>query len=376
MKKIVIACDSFKGSLSSREVAEAFLQGVHEVAPRCEGIALPLADGGEGTAEALAAALGGEFREVEVHDPLGRPVRARYALVEKGRTAVVELAAASGLALLGAEERNPLKCTTYGFGELIRDALQQGSRRLLLGLGGSATNDGGVGVLRALGFRFRDCAGRELSGGGEVLDQICSIDETGRLPELQGVEIRVVCDVRSPLCGPQGAAAVFGPQKGADPAMVARLDRGLRCLAEVVERHNGLWMADLEGAGAAGGVGGTLAALLGARLERGVELVLELTNFADRIAGADLVITGEGRIDRQTLMGKLPQGVLQCAQKAHIPCIAIGGGVAWCEELRTAGFAEIHSITPEGMPLEEAMRPATARENIRRMARTIARKWE
>ncbi len=376
MKKIVIACDSFKGSLSSREVAEAFRQGVQEVAPHCEVIALPLADGGEGTVEALVEGLGGELREAEVHDPLGRKIRARYGLVEKGRTAVVELAAASGLALLRPEERNPMKTTTYGFGELIRDALGRGCRRLLLGLGGSATNDGGVGMLRALGFRFRDRAGRELKGGGEVLDRIFAIDDLGRLPDLQGVEICVMSDVRNPLCGPLGAAAVFGPQKGADPAMVARLDRGLRSLAAVIERHNGVQIADREGAGAAGGVGGALAALLGAHPERGVELVLKLVNFEQRIAGADLVVTGEGRIDRQTLMGKLPQGVLQCAQKLRIPCVAIGGGVMRCDELRVAGFAQIESVTPEGMPLREAMQPAVARENIRRTACRILRKWE
>lgn len=372
MKKVVIACDSFKGSLSSREVAEAVAVGLREVVPDCEVRSFPLADGGEGTLEALVEGLKGEYREVAVHDPLGRPLRARYGLLEQGMTAVVELAEASGLMLLKPEERNPLKTSTDGFGELIAHALRAGCRRLVLGIGGSATNDGGVGMLRALGYRFLDARGEELTGGGEILEKIEKIDPSQRMRELEGVEIRVACDVRNPLCGAAGAAAVYAPQKGADLAMVERLDRGLRHLAEVIERYNGRQVADLPGAGAAGGVGGALVALLDARLERGVELLLQTLHFEEQIEGADLVITGEGRIDRQTLMGKLPMGVLHHARKSKIPCVAIGGGVVLSEELLRSGFAEIRVVTPEGQPLAKAMLPATARENIQRTARLLA----
>lgn len=371
MKKIVIACDSFKGSLSSREVAEALAAGIREADPHCEVHSIPLADGGEGTLEALVEGLGGRYVEVEVSDPLGRPIRACYGRVDGGETAVVELARASGLTLLSPEERDPWCATTYGFGELIAHALRSGCRRLVLGIGGSATNDGGVGMLRALGFRFLDAAGSELIGGGEVLEAIEKIDASQCLSELQGVEIRVACDVRNPLCGAQGAAAVYGPQKGADPALVERLDRGLRHFAEVVEQYNGLQMADLPGAGAAGGVGGALVALLGARLERGIEWLLQMLRFESQIEGADLVITGEGCIDRQTLMGKLPMGVLQVARRMKLPCIALAGRVELCKELLESGFAQICGVTPEGQPLSEAMRPEVARENLRRAIHDI-----
>ena len=372
MKKVVIAVDSFKGSLSSREVADAFEVGFRSIHSDCEIVKVGIADGGEGTVEALVEALNGEYVEVEVCDPLHRPITARYGVVDGGRTAVIEMAKASGLPLLTAEERNPLFTSTFGTGEMVADALHRGCRRFLMGIGGSATNDAGTGMLRALGFRFLDSKGAELIGGGEILGDIASVDDSAVCAELRECEFIVACDVTNPLFGRRGAAYVFAPQKGADEVMVEQLDRGLQNFARVVAAHNGSNIATMEGAGAAGGLGGGVVALLGARLERGVEMVLDAMHFDSMLAGADLVVTGEGRLDRQTVMGKAPSGVLAAAAKRGVPTIAIGGGVEWCDELRSSGFRSIHIVTPEGMPLDEAMLPEVARENIRRVAMQIA----
>lgn len=375
MKKVALAIDSFKGSLSSREAEEAFEQGFRRAIPDCEVVKVEIADGGEGTVETLTEALGGRCIDIEVHDPLHRPITARYGTIEGGRVAIIEMAAASGLALLAPEERNPLLTSTYGTGEMIADAIQRGCRKVLLGIGGSATNDGGVGALRALGFRFLDCRGEELCGGGEILAKIDRIEYQERYKELSECEFTIACDVTNPLYGASGAAYVFAPQKGADEAMVEALDRGLRNFARVVEGYNGSMIGELQGAGAAGGLGGGLKALLDARLVRGIDMVLEAVGFADKIKGCDLVVTGEGRIDRQTLMGKAPSGVLAVAMAQGIPTIAIGGSVVWCEELRRSGFAAIEATTPEGMPLNEAMKPSTAKDNIIRTAECIARRF-
>ena len=373
MRRIVVAADSFKGSLTSLEVAEAFVCGFRRVFPLCEVERVAVADGGEGTVEALVGMLEGEYVELQVADPLLRRVQARYGIVNGGCTAVMEMSAASGLPLLTAQERNPLKTTTYGAGEMIADALGRGCREFLIGIGGSATNDAGVGMLRALGFRFLDAEGAELVGGGEILECIKSIDDSGVLPSLRDAEFRVACDVTSPLYGPEGAAYVFAPQKGADEAMVERLDAGLRNFAEVVKRYNGEDIATLRGAGAAGGVGGGLKALLGARLEQGVDMVLEAIRFDDIIKECDLVVTGEGRLDSQTMMGKAPCGVLQAAKRQGVPCVAIGGAIEKCEELEQSGFAAMFSVTPEDMPLQQAMQRAVAMANVERAAEQIAR---
>ena len=373
MRRIVVAADSFKGSLTSLEVAEAFACGFRRVFPLCEVERVAVADGGEGTVEALVGMLDGEYVELQVADPLLRSVQARYGIVNGGRTAVMEMSAASGLPLLTAQERNPLKTTTYGTGEMIADALGRGCREFLIGIGGSATNDAGVGMLRALGFRFLDVEGAELVGGGEILESIKSIDDSGVLPSLRDAEFRVACDVTNPLYGPEGAAYVFAPQKGADEAMVERLDAGLRNFAEVVKRYNGEDIATLRGAGAAGGVGGGLKALLGARLERGVDMVLEAIHFDDIIKECNLVVTGEGRLDNQTMMGKAPCGVLQAAKRQGVPCVAIGGAIEKCEELEQSGFAAMFSVTPEDMPLQQAMQRAVAMANVERAAEQIAR---
>ena len=266
-----------------------------------------------------------------------------------------------------------MKTTTYGTGQMILDALGRGCRKFLIGIGGSATNDAGVGMLRALGFRFLDGEGRELTGGGECLRQIASIDESGAADGLREAEFIVACDVTNPLYGPEGAAYVFAPQKGADAKMVEELDCGLRIFADVVKSHNGQDVATLQGAGAAGGLGGGFKALLGAKLERGIEMVLGAMRFDEIIADSDLVITGEGRLDAQTVMGKAPSGVLSAAQRQGIPCIAIGGGVRWCEELRGSDFAAILPIVSAPMALEEAMRCDVAAQNVERTAQQVGR---
>ena len=375
MKKVVLAIDSFKGSLSSYEVAEAFSDGFGEISPHCEIRKVAIADGGEGTVEALVDTLGGEYIEIMVCDPLHRPIKVRYGIIERD-TAIIEMAAASGLTLLSAEERNPLITSTYGTGEMIADALKRGCRNFLVGIGGSATTDGGTGMLRALGFRFLDGEGNALQGGGEILENIARIDDSCVCREVRESHFTVACDVTNPLYGENGAAYVYAPQKGADRDMVEQLDSGLRNFARVIEAFNGSQIGPLEGAGAAGGLGGGFKALLGAKLERGITMVLDAMHFDRIIEGCDLVITGEGRIDRQSVMGKAPSGVLAAAKAQGIPTIAIAGGVEWSEGLRTSGFASIEVVTPEGMPLEEAMRPDVARENVRATAKRIARYYK
>lgn len=373
MKKITIAVDSFKGSLSSREVADAFEEGFKSQFPKCEVVKVSIADGGEGTVDALVETLDGQFIEAQVADPLGRKISARYGVIDGGHTAVMEMSAASGLPLIAPEERNPLLTSTYGTGELIADAIERGCRKFLVGIGGSATNDGGTGMLRALGFRFFDAEGNELIGGGEILEHIDKIDASTARTELAECEFIVACDVTNPLYGPEGAAYVFAPQKGADAAMVERLDQGLRNYARAIERFNGVQVDAIAGAGAAGGLGGGFKALLGARLERGIDMVLSAMQFSKIIAGSDLVITGEGRIDRQTTMGKAPSGVLREATAQGIPTIAIGGAVQPCAELNESGFAAVLPVVAGPVTLEVAMQRDTAIENVRRTATQIAR---
>lgn len=372
MKRITIAVDSFKGSLSSREVADAFEAGFRTRVPDCEVRKVSIADGGEGTVDALVETLNGQFIETEVSNPLGRKIVARYGIVDGGATAVMEMSAASGLPLIAPEERNPLLTSTYGTGEMIADAIGRGCRRFLVGIGGSATNDGGTGMLRALGFRFLDSEGAELVGGGEILERIESIDSSNARKELSECEFIVACDVTNPLYGPEGAAYVFAPQKGADATMVERLDQGLRSYARAIERFNGVQVDQIAGAGAAGGLGGGFKALLGARLERGIDMVLNAMHFDQIIAGSDLVITGEGRIDRQTTMGKAPSGVLREATAQGIPTIAIGGAVLPCKELEESGFVAALPVVAGPVALEVAMQREVAIENVRRTAAQIA----
>ena len=361
MRQITIAVDSFKGSLSSYDVACAAEQGILSVLPHCKVKKISIADGGEGTAQALISTLQGQWREVRVHDPLMRPIMARYGVVDEGRTAIIEMASASGLTLLSTEERNPLLTTTYGTGEMIADAVRRGARHLLIGIGGSATNDAGMGMLEALGYRFYDCKGHLVAGCGARLERVAQIDASGAMPELKECLLEVACDVKNPLYGPQGAAHIYAPQKGASPEIVERLDEGLKNFASVVNPT----AAHTEGAGAAGGLGYALQAVLGARLRAGIEMVLDAIGFDAIISGADLVITGEGRVDSQTLTGKTPYGIMKRASDKGIKTVVIGGSVKLDDGDDISEFDAVYPTTPPGMPLEEAMRPETAAENIR-----------
>ena len=365
LKKIVVASDSFKGSLTSLDVAQNVEKAIREVYPLCDVLKVNVADGGEGTMEALLQTLGGVRVSLVVKDPLGREIEATYVILNDGITAVVEMSAASGLPLLKSDERNPLKTSTYGTGQLICDALDRGCRKILVGIGGSATNDAGMGVLQALGFRFLDAQGNQLQPVGENLQLVSSIDSTGRHPDLDKTEFVVACDVKAPLYGRNGAAYVFAPQKGADQKMVEMLDAGLRHFSEVSSAMAGYDCSQMQGTGAAGGLGYAFRQYLDARLERGIEMVLDAIGFDDIISGADLVITGEGRVDSQTLTGKTPFGVAQHAHRQRIPVVVIGGSVEIdVLQVREAGFNDVIQVTPLDMQLSVAMRPEVAAENV------------
>ena len=370
MKKIIVASDSFKGSLSSAEVAAAVAEGVRDVYPECEVICLEAGDGGEGTSGALMKALGGSAVRCKAHNPLMRPILAEYGISADGRTAIIDMAAASGLTLLRTEERNPLLTTTFGTGEMIADALRRGCRRVIVGLGGSATNDGGAGMLAALGIRFLDARGEALPGTGESLEKIVSADCSGAPSGLADAEFIAACDVENPLCGPHGAAYVYAPQKGADAAATAALDRGLRNFGEIAETAYGHGILEAEGAGAAGGAGAGMMAYLHARMVPGAELLLDALDFDRLVADADLVITGEGRMDEQTLMGKLPLRVLRRAEAHGVPVIALAGSVSVTDN---PGFAAIAAVSPDGCPLEIAMQAAVASSNIRKATAVLLR---
>ncbi|MDE6368217.1 MAG: glycerate kinase [Muribaculaceae bacterium] len=366
MKKIVIAADSFKGSISSQCFADVCETAVAAIFPDCEVVKIPLGDGGEGTVDALIAAWGGKSVDVTVTDPLLRPVVARYGVSADGMTAIMEMAQASGLPLLERDERNPLLTSTYGTGQMIADALARGCHNILIGIGGSATNDGGLGMLSALGARFYDADGRRVAdkGCGADLELIAAIDLSHLNPLLKDAKIIVACDVDNPLCGQRGATRVFSQQKGADQPMADRLEKGMVNYAAVVENYTGINVAALPGAGAAGGLGAAFAALLGARLMPGIDMVLDAVDFDSQIRGADLIITGEGRIDSQTVMGKTPFGVLTAAKRHAIPVVALGGSVDYSPVLNEAGFVAIFSIQPGPVTLSEALDPDTAAKNL------------
>ena len=368
--KIVVASDSFKGSLSSREVAQAAMRGILHVHPACEVVAVNVADGGEGTLEVLVEALGGEVLTVTVSDPLRRPISANYGVA--GKTAIIEMAAASGLTLLMNEERNPWQTSTYGTGEMIMDAIQRGCSQFLVGIGGSATNDAGTGMLQALGFKFYDFNGKEITDcrGGRLQD-IADLDDSFVLKSVKEAQFIVACDVDTPFCGPEGAAPVFAPQKGADAEMVAKLDAGMTSFAHVIENKYGINIVPVAGAGAAGGMGGAFRAFLDAKLQRGIEMVLDSIDFNAIIQDADLIITGEGKIDFQTAKGKTATGILARAKQQGIPVVAIGGCVEMCESVEQMGFAGIYPILEEKVPLEIAMRPEFAAKNVEKTVKKI-----
>ncbi|MBR1552938.1 MAG: glycerate kinase [Schwartzia sp.] len=353
MKKIVIAPDSFTGTLSSGEVAKIISDAVRECSAETEIVSVPIADGGEGTVDAFLTAVGGERVEKQVTGPKNTPIPSFYGRLPDG-TAVVEMAAAAGLPLMGGQ-LNVGMATTYGVGELMRDALEHGARRIILGLGGSATNDGGCGAAAALGVRFLDAQGAEFVPTGATLSRIASIDSSNVKPLLRDASIIAMCDIDNPLCGERGAAAVFGPQKGADAGMVRTLDEGLLHLAEIVHRDLGKDVAERAGAGAAGGFGAGAVAFFGAELRRGIDVVLETVRFADLLKSASLVLTGEGCFDEQSLMGKAVAGVASRAKRAGVPVVCIAGAVRGeAQGAREAGISAAFSIQKEPMPFAQA----------------------
>ncbi len=357
--KIIVAPNSFKGSLSATQAAKAIARGVREVFPDAEVVEIPVADGGDGTVEALVSANRGTYEWVNVEGPLGDPVLASYGLIDGGKTAVAELASASGYVLVSPAMRDPRKTSTFGFGQLLEAARKSGASHVIAGIGSSATNDGGVGMAQALGYRFLDAAGIDLPRGGAELLRLERIDDSGLNPGWRSVQVMVACDVTNPLTGPEGASAVYGPQKGADPVTVRLLDRALGRLAEVIERQYGKRVADIPGAGAAGGTGAGLMAFLDAQLVSGAGLVVDASGFDRALEGAQLVITGEGRADGQTAYGKAPGEVARRAQAAGVPAVLIAGtkGAGW-ETLLTKGFSSVASLAQEGDNLQDLMQDA------------------
>lgn len=378
--KIVIAIDSFKGSLSSIEAGEAVKEGILRVFPEAEAQIRPLADGGEGTVEALTAGMGGVIQKVTVTGPLGKPVECRYGILERkkaGRiekTAVLEMSGAAGLTLVPDGERNPLFTTTCGVGEVIRDGIRKGCRRFLVGIGGSATNDGGVGMLQALGYEFLDKEGAQIPFGARGLEKLDRIMDSHVLPELKECEFQIACDVTNPLCGPQGCSAIYGPQKGADEQMIQRMDAWLAHYAALAAAQSPKADADRKGAGAAGGLGFGFLAFTNAELKPGIEIVLKETGLEEEIQNANLVITGEGRMDRQTAMGKAPVGVAKLAKKYGKTVYAFAGSVTGdareCNEQGIdAFFPAVRGVTT----LEEAMKKDNAAANLADTAEQVFR---
>ena len=366
MKKIVLAIDSFKGCLSSKEIEQCIAEEIHRILPSCQTVCIPIADGGEGMLDTLIEATQGTFVSTQAHDPLMRIRPARYGILGDQRTAIIEMAEINGLTTLSPIERNPMKTSTYGTGELIKDALEKGFRRFIIGIGGSATNDAGMGMMQALGAHLYDKQGNELEQGGKIMEQIAHIDLNHLHPALKEATFIVACDVQNPFCGPQGAAYVFARQKGASEEQIRQLDEGMRHLALLIERDFSYNINKVKGSGAAGGLGGAFATFLQAHLQSGIDLLLNAVDFDRKITNADWIITGEGKADRQTAEGKVPAGVLKRAKKANIPVMLIAGKVEDKACLKQMGFARIVQVSPDNLPLEEAMRPEVTRENTQR----------
>lgn len=369
--KIVIAPDSFKESLSALAVANAIEEGFRQVFPNARFVKVPVADGGEGTVQALIDATGGTLRNLDVVGPAGSTVRAAYGLSAQTGLAVIEMAAASGLELVPPAQRDPRSTTSYGTGQLIRDALNAGARRFVIGIGGSATNDGGAGMLQALGVRLLDATGVDIDRGGAALARLARIDVSRLDARIGACQIDVACDVTNPLVGPLGASAVFGPQKGATPEMVRQLDQCLQRLAEVLQRDLGEDVAEVPGAGAAGGLGAALLAVLGGRLRPGCEVVMDAINLEAVLDGADLVVTGEGRTDGQTVYGKAPIGVARVAARCGVPVMALSGCLTPdSAAVHEHGIAAVFSAVRRPCTVEEALRDAAV--NVRSAAYNVA----
>ncbi|ATF10933.1 glycerate kinase [Brevibacillus brevis X23] len=359
--KIVIAPDSFKGSLTAKQVGEAIRSGIRRVLPQSELLVKPMADGGEGTMQCLVDATDGRILTATVNNPLGQDISAEFGILGDGVTCVIEIAAASGLYLISAADRNPLVTTTYGFGQLITAGLDQGCRKFILGLGGSSTNDGGAGMLQALGFLLLDQDDQPLSFGGGELSRLSRIDTSQVDMRLTDCQFVIACDVTNPFVGPNGASHVFGPQKGATPEMVLQLDDHLRHFADLIEETRGIAIHDLPGTGAAGGVAGALLAFLNGQLRSGIEIVIETTGLAEAMDKATLVITGEGQVDFQTAQGKTPCGVAQVAKRYGIPVIVLAGSIGTgIDALYEKGVSAVVSITNKPMTLDQSMREAAS----------------
>lgn len=370
--KVVIAIDSFKGSVSSLEAGEAAKNGVLDVYPDADVSVMPLADGGEGTVETLVYGLGGEMVNTDVTGPMGEKINCSYGIING--TAVMEMAASSGLPLVPPDRRNPLLATTYGVGDMIKDAVNRGCHDFIIGIGGSATNDGGMGMLQSLGVKFLDKDGKETGIGGKYLADVADVDMSGLMPELKDCVFNIACDVDNPLCGERGASRIFGPQKGATEEKVIFLDSALRSFSEVTKKKLGVDCAETPGSGAAGGLGYGFMAYLGAILKPGVEIVLDAIGIDSILDGADYVITGEGRIDSQTAMGKAPAGVAKRAKKAGAAVIGIAGCVTDDAYLcNSEGIDAIFPVIDKAMPLEEAMDRSVTVKNIRKEVKQIFR---
>ena len=353
--KVVIAPQSFKGSISALDAARAMEEGVLRVVPDAGTVLVPVADGGDGTLETLVDATGGEIRSTTVTGPIGKPVTAGWGALGDGQTAVIEMARTSGLAMLSLAERDPLRATTYGLGEVLREALDAGFRSFIVGIGGSATNDGGAGMAQALGVRLLDETGNDLPPGGAALADLRRIDVSGLDDRVMEARFSVACDVSNPLTGPEGASAVYGPQKGATPELVEQLDAALKNFAKVVERDTGTSIDAVRGSGAAGGLGGGMMAFLGGSLRAGVDIVLDHVGLDGKLEGADLVITGEGRIDFQTVYNKAPVGVARRAKRRGIPVLAVCGSLGkGFEDVHAEGIDAAVSILTAPMTLDEA----------------------
>ena len=365
--KVTVAIDSFKGSLSSIEAGQAAKAGVLLAFPDAQVTVLPMADGGEGTTSAIVSAVGGELLTVSVTDPLGRPIKVRYGYIQATQTAVIEMAETSGITLIAENERDPMRATTYGTGELIKDAILRGCRRFIIGIGGSATNDGGVGMLEALGFAFLDADGNPIGKGAEGLMHLAEIRRDKVLPELWECSFTVACDVTNPLCGEQGCSAVYGPQKGAVAEQITKMDRWLARYAELTKAINPNAEPEYPGAGAAGGMGFALRSYFNAELTSGASLVMDEIGLEAAIADADIVITGEGRLDGQSAMGKVPYAVAKIAKKYDKTVIAFSGVVSEdAEALNACGIDAFFPILRKLTTLEEAMCKELAAENLRK----------
>ncbi len=374
--KVVTAIDSFKGSMTSVEAGYAAGAGIQRADASAEVVVRPLADGGEGTVEALVCGMNGILQTVVVTGPCGTPVSCQYGIIQETKTAVVEMSGAAGITLVPEDKKNPMHTTTYGVGEVIRDAISKGCRRFIVGIGGSATNDGGVGMLQALGYGFLNAEGKQIAYGAKGLEELARITEEYVLPELAECEFRVACDVTNILCGEHGCSAVYGPQKGATPSMILQMDKWLAHYAELAREKYPKANPNQAGTGAAGGMGFAFLTFTNAKLESGIKIVLEETRLEKYIQEADLVITGEGRLDGQTAMGKAPVGVAQLAKKYGKPVIAFAGSVTKeAVECNAQGIDAFFPILRGITTLEEAMKPEIAKENLSNTAEQAFRVW-